>query len=324
MHGLPTAKEIFAPVLPHLDSRCRVITFDLHDYGESERLRGPMLHTERAAALDELRAHLGLERFCLVAHDLGTSVAVDYMGAFGEHVEKLVLMSPPVYPDFEKPAVVDLVRSRGLGPLLLWGMKDPLMRTSIRRGMHHPERFTPEIQRAIMGAFDGAEGRAALLRKLRWGTPETTFARYPEIIRAIRVPTLVLQGVHAPYILREHAERLTRDIPGARLVLIEDGSHFLPLIRPCGSPRSSTASSVCRKHRRASRRMVRVHGSASHTPLLATRLTKLTLSRLTLHVIRVRPKVGGNEKVRTAGFLVAWVVGERGSAERSGGLHRLR
>jgi pimeloyl-ACP methyl ester carboxylesterase len=232
VHGLPTAKELFAPVVPHLDSRCRVITFDLHDYGESERLTGPMLHTERAAALDELRAHLGLERFCLVAHDLGASVAVDYMGAFGEHVERLVLMSPPVYPDFQKPAVVDLARTRGVGPLLLWMMKDFMMRTSIRRGMHHPERFTPELQRAIMGAFDGPEGRAALLRNLRWGTPETTFARYPEFIRAIRVPTLVLQGVHDPYIPREHAERLARDIAGARLVLIEDGSHFLPMDTP--------------------------------------------------------------------------------------------
>jgi pimeloyl-ACP methyl ester carboxylesterase len=232
MHGLPTAKELFAPVLPHLDSRYRVITFDLHDYGASERLHSPMLHTERAAALDELRAHLGLERFCLVAHDLGASVAVDYMGAFGERVERLVLMSPPVYPDFQKPAVVDLVRTRGLGPLLLWLMKDPLMRASIRRGMHHPERFTPELQRAIMGAFDGPEGRAALLRNLRWGTPETTFARYPEFIRAIRVPTLVLQGARDPYIPQEHAERLARDIPGARLVLIEDGAHFLPMDTP--------------------------------------------------------------------------------------------
>jgi len=232
MHGLPTAKELFAPVLPHLDAKYRVITFDLHDHGESERLRGPMLHTERAAALDELRAHLGLERFCLVAHDLGASVAIDYMGAFGEHVERLVLMSPPVYPDFQKPAVVDLVRARGLGPLLLWVMKDLLMKTSIRRGLHHPERFTPELQRAIIGAFDGPEGRAALLRNLRWGTPELTFARYPEFIQTIRVPTRVLQGAHDPYIPRAHAERLARDIPGARLVLIEDGSHFLPMDTP--------------------------------------------------------------------------------------------
>jgi pimeloyl-ACP methyl ester carboxylesterase len=232
MHGLPTSKELFSPVLPHLDPRFRVITFDLHDYGESDKLTGPMLHTERAEALDTLRAHLGLERFCLVAHDLGASVAMDYLGRYGEHVERLVLLSPPVYPDFREPAIVRLVRREGLGPLLLFLMKDLMLTLSVRRGMSHPERFTPELQRAIGGAFDGPEGRAALLRNLRWGTPRVTYARYPEYIQAIRVPTLVLQGARDPYIPRSQAERLARDIPGARLVLIEDGSHFLPMDTP--------------------------------------------------------------------------------------------
>jgi len=232
MHGLPTSKELFSPVLPRLDPRFRVITFDLHDYGESEKLTSPMLHTERAEALDELRAHLGLERFCLVAHDLGASVAMDYLGRYGEHVEKLVLMSPPVYPDFREPTIVRLVRRAGLGPLLLLLMKDLMLKLSVRRGMGHPERFTPELQRSIGGAFDGPEGRAALLRNLRWGTPRVTYAHYPDYIRAIRVPTLVLQGARDPYIPRTQAERLARDIPDARLVLIEDGSHFLPMDTP--------------------------------------------------------------------------------------------
>lgn len=232
MHGLPTSKALFSPVLPHLSPRFRVITFDLHDYGESEKLTGPMLHTERADALDALRAHLGLERFCLVAHDLGASVAIDYMGRYGGHVERLVLLSPPVYPDFREPAIVRLVRRRGVGPFLLFLMKDLMLKLSVRRGMSHPERFTPELQRAIGGAFDGPEGRAALLRDLRWGTPRVTYARYPEYIRGIRVPTLVLQGAKDPYIPQSQAERLARDIPGARRVVIEDGSHFLPMDTP--------------------------------------------------------------------------------------------
>lgn len=38
LHGLPTCKELFAPTLPHLNSDFRVITFDLNDYGASEKL----------------------------------------------------------------------------------------------------------------------------------------------------------------------------------------------------------------------------------------------------------------------------------------------
>jgi pimeloyl-ACP methyl ester carboxylesterase len=67
---------------------------------------------------------------------------------------------------------------------------------------------------------------------LRWGTPGATFARYPEHLRGVRVPTLVLQGAKDPYIPRAHAERLVQDVAGARLVVIEDGSHFLPMDVP--------------------------------------------------------------------------------------------
>jgi len=232
LHGLPTAKELFAPVVALLAPRLRCIAVDLPDFGESQRQSRLLTHVERAAWLDEVRAGLGLERFCLVAHDLGASVAVDYMAAHAERVERLVLMSPPVYPDFRMPFIVRLVRTPGLGPVLLWLGKDLLAQGAIRRGMGHPERYTPELRRALQGAFDGPEGRAALLRDLRWGRPELTFARYPEHLRAIRVPTLVLQGAKDPYIPREHAERLARDVAGARLVVIDEGSHFLPMDVP--------------------------------------------------------------------------------------------
>ena len=232
LHGLPTAKELFSPLVALLAPRFRCIAVDLPDFGESERQSRQLTHVERAAWLDEVRAGLGLERFCLVAHDLGDSVAVDYMAAYGEHVERLVLMSPPVYPDFRMPFIVRLVRTPGLGAVLLWLGKDLLATGAIRRGMNHAERYTPQLRRAIQGAFDGAEGRAALLRDLRWGRPDITFARYPEHLRGIRVPTLVLQGGKDPYIPREHAERLVGDVAGARLVVIEEGSHFLPMDVP--------------------------------------------------------------------------------------------
>ncbi len=232
VHGLPTSKELWEPVLPHLSPQYRPITYDLLDYGESEKIGRPITHKQRADVLDELRAHLGLERFCLAAHDLGSSVAVDYMGKYAHRVEKLILMSPPVYPDFKEPAIVKLVRIPGLGELLVAVIKTALFKIGVGRGMAHPERLTPRLLRAMAGAFDGAEGRAALLRVLRWGRPHRVFADYPRIIRSIRVPTRILQGAHDPYIPHSQAARLRDDIPSAELTLIEDGAHFLPIDTP--------------------------------------------------------------------------------------------
>lgn len=232
MHGLPTSKELFLPMMPHLSKKFRIITFDLNDYGESEKIGHAISHKQRADVLNELRAHLGLEKFMLVAHDLGASVAVNYMENYAPHVNKLVLISPPVYPDFVEPPIVKRVRIPVLGELLVRVMKNALFGIGIRQGMAHPDQFTPALQTAMAGAFSGAAGRAALLRNLRWGRPHIVFAEYPRIIKAIAVPTLVIHGRRDPYISLEHAMRLKQDIADSKLEIIDDGAHFLPMDTP--------------------------------------------------------------------------------------------
>lgn len=232
MHGLPTSKELWIPVLAKLPAEWRLITFDLLDYGESEKIARATNHKERADTLDELRAHLGLEKFALVAHDLGSSVAVDYMGKYAVHVDKLVLMSPPVYPDFVEPFIVKLVRLPRLGEALVTVIKPLLFRIGMAQGMVHKDNLTPEVLKAISGGFSSTDGSAALLRALRWGRPFHMFADYPAIIASIRVPTFVVQGRRDPYIPESQVTRLRDTIPGCKLVFIEDGAHFLPLDTP--------------------------------------------------------------------------------------------
>ena len=232
MHGLPTSKELFAPLLPHLKSSYRLITFDLNNYGRSEKIRRHITHKERADVLDEFRTYLEIESFNLIAHDLGASVAIDYMGQYAPRVRKLVLMSPPVYPDFREPFIVRVTRTPGLGQLLMLFFKPALLRIGISRGMVHRDRLTKELLRAFSDPFSGRTGRAALLRILRWGRPDAVFKDYPKIIASIRVPTLILQGQHDPYIPASQALRLHEDIPDSKLVFIQDGAHFLPIDTP--------------------------------------------------------------------------------------------
>src|SRR5262249_11445726 len=51
-------------------------------------------------------------------------------------------------------------------------------------------------------------------------------------LAAIRVPVAIVHSTHDEFIKREHAEYLARTIPGARLVILPDVSHFAPLQRP--------------------------------------------------------------------------------------------
>lgn len=232
MHGLPTSKALWQPVLPHLSPNFRKITFDLNDYGESEKIGRPISHKERADVLDELRSHLNLDQFNLVAHDLGSSVAIDYMGKYAQHVKRLVIMSPPAYPDFKEPGIVKLVRIAGLGEALVKVIRPLLFNIGIKRGLVHKNNFTPELLNAFAGPFANKEGQAALLRILRWGRPHIVFKYYPNIIQSISVPTLILQGKQDPYIPLSQVTRMHEAIANSTLHIIENGSHFLPIDTP--------------------------------------------------------------------------------------------
>ena len=235
VHGLPTAKELWYPVIPRLlagDPSLRIIAVDLLGYGASAKPSARVHHREQAAALDALRRHLGRPQLTLVAHDLGASVAIDVMAAYPEGVSRLVLISPPVYPDFREPAVVKLLRVPGLGQGLLAVGTSLIFTAAMHRGLSHPQRLTPRLRRAMLSPYRDPDGKAALRRNLWWGRPSEVFAEYPRTIRTIEAPTLIIQGCADPYIPIAQVARLHRDIIGSQLRMIADGAHFLPIDTP--------------------------------------------------------------------------------------------
>ncbi|MFT4978451.1 MAG: haloalkane dehalogenase [Myxococcota bacterium] len=241
VHGLPTSKELWLDVLDAMPDQ-PAIAVDLLDFGES-RAGDPegLDHTLRAQALDELCESLGLEQIILVAHDLGSSVAVDYMGAYGQRVERLALMSSPVYPDFEEPGVVDLVRKRWLGLPLLRIAGRAMYRSTLRKGLHNKDRYTDREDAVFRRDYSGWKGKRRMWDNLSWGTPEVFFADYPAIMKGIAVPTLVLHGAQDPFIPLVHAHRLDADIPDSELIIIEGAAHFIPLDVPLAVAEALTA-----------------------------------------------------------------------------------
>jgi pimeloyl-ACP methyl ester carboxylesterase len=64
-----------------------------------------------------------------------------------------------------------------------------------------------------------------------WATqPNWTAAR----LRTIHTPVLVVDGDHDEAIRRPHTEMMARTIPGARLLILPDASHFAFLQDPAG------------------------------------------------------------------------------------------
>jgi pimeloyl-ACP methyl ester carboxylesterase len=71
------------------------------------------------------------------------------------------------------------------------------------------------------------EGKISIIRNASsLNTNHTTMLveRHCEIC----APTLCLWGVHDPWQMIRDGERLSREIPGARLVRVENASHWIP------------------------------------------------------------------------------------------------
>ena len=233
LHGLPTTKELWFDVVQRLPTTWRLLIPDLPDFGESDPTARRHDHRDRAGALRDVVRALGIERFDLVGHDLGASVAVQFVGDWGtEQVRRLSLLSAPVYPDFRRPTRVVFFSLPVVGELVAPVAKRTVLPRTIREGMVHPDRLGPPFEDALASWVSGRRGSSSLLRTLRWGFPRQSFRAYPEVLRGLDRPTLVIHGRQDPWIPLEHADRLAQDIPDCRLEWVEDGGHFLPIDTP--------------------------------------------------------------------------------------------
>ncbi len=60
-----------------------------------------------------------------------------------------------------------------------------------------------------------------------------------EQLAAIKVPTAIVLGDHDEAITRVHTDKMVAMIPGSRLIILKDTSHFAMLQDPAGYTKSA-------------------------------------------------------------------------------------
>ena len=91
-HGGPGLWDYLQPLARPLCDTARVIRWEQHGCGRSE-LRGPYSLERFTADLDQLRAHLGYDRWIVGGHSWGATLALQYTLAEPARVEALVYLS---------------------------------------------------------------------------------------------------------------------------------------------------------------------------------------------------------------------------------------
>jgi pimeloyl-ACP methyl ester carboxylesterase len=223
VHGFGGSTYSYRYQIPAFSRAHRVIAVDLKGFGYSERQQGARLTaTAQAAMLKRLLERLGIERATFVGHSMGGGVlqrlAVDYPDA----VDALVLAGS-VYRTERMRGVLPSPVARALAPVIASLVASRLLSLAYYDTSKLDETVRAEYMRPmrIRGTSDG------ILSMMKQGRDEER----PEI-RTIKAPVLLLWGAHDRVVPLKTAQEIRRDLPSARLVVIEGAGHMLFEERP--------------------------------------------------------------------------------------------
>lgn len=101
----------------------------------------------------------------------------------------------------------------------------------LSNGLSRPQRLTAEFQEGIVAPYGNEEGKISLIRNasaLNTNHIMSLVDRHSEIT----APTLLLWGVDDPWQTINDGDRLLQELPHAKLVRIENASHWVPQDAP--------------------------------------------------------------------------------------------
>jgi pimeloyl-ACP methyl ester carboxylesterase len=218
IHDYLASRVAWEDVLPHLAQRFRVIVPDLPGFGESEKPPPSRYRYDFdgfSESLVDLVAALGLGRVSMCGHAMGGAVALTLAATHAHVVDRLVLVSPLVYP----PRPDTLSRIVGvpvLGPLLfkqLYGRA--LFRSRFAAGGASSHRVDH-----LFELFDVPAAReAAYATMLAMLDTRPLTASVPRVT----APTLVTWGRGNRASPVEQGRRLARELRGARFEVFDCG-----------------------------------------------------------------------------------------------------
>ena len=223
LHGWPQSSYMWRHLLPVLSaSGRRTLAPDLPGFGDSPP-DPPGTWGRHVEAIERFRQEIGLEQVVLVVHDTGGGIGLRWACDHPDAVSAMVITNTGFFPDYEWHELAKAMRTEGQGEALVDSLSRDGLATLLEAASSGiDERAVDEYWKA----FSTSGHRRGMLELYR-SFDLDELAPYEGKLAKLGVPTLVLWGEQDEYLPRDYAPRFTREIPGAKLVLIETARHFL-------------------------------------------------------------------------------------------------
>ena len=234
LHGFPSASHMFRDLIPLLADRFRVIAPDLPGFGNTQAPpRGEFAYTfdNLAAVIDGFVEALGLSRFAMYVFDYGAPVGFRVAMAHPERITAIISQNGNAYleglsdgwkpwQDYWRdptPAHREACRESLAAPFI----RDGQYLHGSARGRVSPDGYTLDL------AYLQREGAADIQLDLilDYRSNVASYPRFQQYFREHRPPLLAVWGRHDEAFLPAGAQAYRRDLPNARVLLLDTG-HF--------------------------------------------------------------------------------------------------
>ena len=208
LHGIGASGNDWRYFLPLLSTSYHCITIDLLGHGKSSKPQWCEYYpADHIASLHHTIRRLKLQNYILMGHSLGSLLGAKYTSLHPENINRLILLSPPVYPQ------VDHIRSH-----------IARRRTSVLLALYRSTRrsfITPELISRFAFIFppaksikEDSEGWVPALKTLEHCIEQQTIL---EDIKAIDVPLDAWYGVLDEVVIGTNVQLLRSRQPHIRI-----------------------------------------------------------------------------------------------------------
>lgn len=238
LHGTPSSSLIWRNIVPHLvNAGYQVHLFDLLGYGLSERPWDPQVDTSmtgQVPILEALLTHWNIQRFHLIAHDIGGGIAQRFTIFNPTCVLSLSMIDVVSFDSYPSPRTKQQMES-GLESLAK--AESTKHREHFREwllsAVHDKQRFADTSLDTFLGYICGPVGQPSLFQhQVRHYDPKHTMeivGRYHELGS---LPVKLIWGAEDRWQVIDWAHKLNAAIPGSELDIVEGAGHFSPEDQP--------------------------------------------------------------------------------------------
>ena len=221
IHGTAASLHTWQDWMPALKKQFRVLRVDLPAFG----FTGPAKDRDYSIDayvrfIENFLTHLKVKQLNLVGNSLGGQIAWHYAAQHPDDIHKLVLIDSAGFTLPKIPLPIRVARLPGIGKIARYIGPRFLVKKSLKQVYFDDNKVTDTlIDRYYAMSLRQGNRDAFVDRAVQRKDDD------PNLLRRVRMPTLILWGRHDEWIPVEHAESFRKKLLLPQVIIYENAGH---------------------------------------------------------------------------------------------------